>query len=231
MARRKRRNSSGAEALVMMLLAGVALTVIVAVVSAIAHNPVLLALLLGGGGGLVAWRVSARQKRARELAEAQRRQAEDLRSEGASDRLVLLNGRQGVRGGHRMALPTRWMPGGARHREGWRPRRQCARRHARRANPCYPGQEVRAGQPRHGPRSAEVRRHVLHVHHAQVAAVVTTSAFTKQAREYAAMMRIVLFDHDALGGWVARNGPPPWLMVPPPASFVPQGDVPQGKHG
>jgi restriction system protein len=68
------------------------------------------------------------------------------------------------------------------------------------------------------------------VHRAQVAVVVTTSAFTKQAREYAAGMRIVLFDHDALGGWVARNSPPPWLMVPPPATFVSSGDAPQGKH-
>ena len=44
---------------------------IIAVISAVARNPALLTLLLGGGG-LVAWRVSARQKRARELAEMNR---------------------------------------------------------------------------------------------------------------------------------------------------------------
>jgi restriction system protein len=48
------------------------------------------------------------------------------------------------------------------------------------------------------------------VHQAQVAAVVTTSGFTKQAREYAAHMGIRLFDHDALGGWASKTGPTPW---------------------
>jgi restriction system protein len=38
------------------------------------------------------------------------------------------------------------------------------------------------------------------VHRADIAAVVTTSGFTRQAREYAAAMRIALFDHDALAG-------------------------------
>jgi restriction system protein len=48
------------------------------------------------------------------------------------------------------------------------------------------------------------------IHGAQVAAVVTTSGFTKQAREYAAHMNIRLFDHDALAGWASQTGPAPW---------------------
>ena len=36
---------------------------------------------------------------------------------------------------------------------------------------------------------------------------------------------IVLFDNDALAGWAARNGPPPWLAVPPP------GPVPAARAG
>ena len=48
------------------------------------------------------------------------------------------------------------------------------------------------------------------VHQAQVAAVVTTSVYTKQAREYAQLMGIRLFDGDALAGWASRTGPAPW---------------------
>jgi restriction system protein len=48
------------------------------------------------------------------------------------------------------------------------------------------------------------------VHRAGVAAVVTTSTFTKQAREYAAHAGILLFDADTLGAWASRTGPPPW---------------------
>ena len=51
------------------------------------------------------------------------------------------------------------------------------------------------------------------VHRAQVAAVVTTSGFTKQAREYASATGIALFDNDALASWAARTGPPPWFAV------------------
>jgi hypothetical protein len=69
------------------------------------------------------------------------------------------------------------------------------------------------------------------VHRAQVAAVVTTSGFTKQAREYAIATGIALFDNDALAGWAAHNGPPPWFAVPPPLVPVPSPDQePRGRH-
>ncbi|WP_410665716.1 restriction endonuclease [Amycolatopsis sp. lyj-84] len=48
------------------------------------------------------------------------------------------------------------------------------------------------------------------VHRAGVAAVVTTSTFTKQAREYAGQMGIRLFDAHALAAWASRTGPAPW---------------------
>jgi restriction system protein len=48
------------------------------------------------------------------------------------------------------------------------------------------------------------------VHQAQVAAMITTSVFTKQAREYALHMGIRLFDVQALAGWATRTGPAPW---------------------
>ncbi|MFG1642245.1 restriction endonuclease [Amycolatopsis sp. NPDC049252] len=48
------------------------------------------------------------------------------------------------------------------------------------------------------------------VHGARVAAVVTTSTFTKQAREYAAHHGIRLFDARGLAAWASRTGPAPW---------------------
>lgn len=49
------------------------------------------------------------------------------------------------------------------------------------------------------------------VHQAQVAALVTTSTFTKAAAQYGAGMRIGLYDRDMLAGWASRTGPAPWM--------------------
>lgn len=49
-----------------------------------------------------------------------------------------------------------------------------------------------------------------HAHGAHVAAIVTTSRFTKPAREYAGRCGIRLFDREALAGWASRTGPAPW---------------------
>jgi restriction system protein len=48
------------------------------------------------------------------------------------------------------------------------------------------------------------------VHGAQVAAIVTTSRFTKDARHYAQVAGIQAFDNDALAAWVSKTGPSPW---------------------
>lgn len=52
------------------------------------------------------------------------------------------------------------------------------------------------------------------VHRADVAAVITTSTFTKAAREYAQMAGIRLLDATALAQWTRRTGPPPWHSAP-----------------
>ena len=49
------------------------------------------------------------------------------------------------------------------------------------------------------------------IHGAGVAAVVTTSDFTGQARAYAQRAGIRLFDEHALAGWASRTGPAPWM--------------------
>jgi restriction system protein len=49
-----------------------------------------------------------------------------------------------------------------------------------------------------------------HAHGGHVAAIVTTSRFTRPAIEYAARVGIRLFDQNALAGWVSRTGPAPW---------------------
>lgn len=48
------------------------------------------------------------------------------------------------------------------------------------------------------------------VHQADVAVVVTTSTFTRQARDYANHMGIGLFSEEGLAGWASRTGPAPW---------------------
>jgi restriction system protein len=48
------------------------------------------------------------------------------------------------------------------------------------------------------------------IHGAHVAAVITTSVFTKQAAQYAQHMGIRLFGADELAGWITRTGPAPW---------------------
>ncbi|HWE91000.1 MAG TPA: restriction endonuclease [Pseudonocardiaceae bacterium] len=50
----------------------------------------------------------------------------------------------------------------------------------------------------------------FNVHQAHIAAVVTTSVFTKQAWQYAAHMGIRLFDQHGLAAWATRTGPAPW---------------------
>ncbi|MEU9400559.1 restriction endonuclease [Streptomyces sp. NPDC048242] len=49
------------------------------------------------------------------------------------------------------------------------------------------------------------------VHRAHVAAVVTTSVFTKPAANYGVQHGIRLIDVSALGGWATRTGPAPWM--------------------
>lgn len=49
------------------------------------------------------------------------------------------------------------------------------------------------------------------VHGAQVAAVVTTSVFTRPAANYGAQHGIRLFDEAALAAWATRTGPAPWM--------------------
>ncbi|GHI83211.1 restriction endonuclease [Streptomyces xanthophaeus] len=53
------------------------------------------------------------------------------------------------------------------------------------------------------------------VHEADVAVVVTTSAFTAPAAEYAATCGIVCVDGDGLGAWTDSRTPPPWESAAP----------------
>ncbi|WP_370468458.1 restriction endonuclease [Streptacidiphilus sp. P02-A3a] len=48
------------------------------------------------------------------------------------------------------------------------------------------------------------------VHRAQLAAVVTTSGYTRAAVDYAARAGIRLYGQWELAGWAARTGPAPW---------------------
>ena len=228
MARRKKADGSTA---VLAFLILIAVALVVSVLSAIARNPVLLAILLGGSGGLLVWRATVRRQRRRQLAEAQRQQAEIqaaralaietyhamnarqfeealaylCRRDGCSEAYV--TGRTGDLGADVLAIA----PDG--------------RRLVIQAKRYVAGNQVSS------PDVQKFGGTCYAVHHAQIAAIVTTSGFTRQARQYAAAMRIALFDNDALAGWAARNGPPPWLALPsPPRPIAAPGQEPKGKH-
>lgn len=48
------------------------------------------------------------------------------------------------------------------------------------------------------------------VHRAHLAAVVTTSSFTREAREFGDQVKIRCFDEHALAAWASNTGPAPW---------------------
>jgi restriction system protein len=49
------------------------------------------------------------------------------------------------------------------------------------------------------------------VHGAHIAAIVTTSVFTRPAVDYARRQGIRCFDEQALAAWASRTGPAPWM--------------------
>lgn len=199
MARRSRRtrNNPGIAALVILALAVVVIIKI----------PVLAVLLLLGGAGLVTRRVIRSSRRRAELAQARRIaglrayevSAYRQMSPGDFERaLAVLCRRDGCSG-----ATVKGGPGDlgadvvATSPEGRRIVIQ-AKRYAQ-------------GNPVSGPDVQKFAGTCRLIHSADVAAVVTTSSFTRQARELALRAGIVLVDGDALGGWVTQTGPPPWL--------------------
>jgi restriction system protein len=70
---------------------------------------------------------------------------------------------------------------------------------------------------RYGPRTMVGSQDVQQVngtyrdaHGAQLAAIVTTSGFTKPARSFGEQVGIRLYDRQALAGWASGTGPAPW---------------------
>jgi len=194
----------------------VLLWIVLAVLSALAQDPVLLVVLLACGGGVFAWRLSVRLQRARQLAEQQRQAAEMYAARAQAIQTyhamtarefeealaylcsrdgcpeVHVTGRTGDLGADVLAVT----PDG--------------RRMVIQAKRYVVGNLVT------GPALQKFGGTCYAVHRADIAAVVTTSGFTKQARDYANAMRIALFDTDALAGWAAGNGPAPWQALPAP---------------
>lgn len=185
-----------------------------------ARYPVLLVLLVAGGSGLAAWRISVRPKRARTLAEAQRVQAQIYAERALA-----------IESYHRMS-PREFEEAIAYlcRRDGCREATVTGKAGDLGADVMATTPDGRrlviqakryaAGNAVSGPDLQKFGGTCYAVHRAEIAAVVTTSVFTKQAREYAAHMRITLIDVNTLAGWAARNGPPPWLAALPMSSLV-----------
>ena len=228
MTRRKKADSGTA---VLLLLVLVAAAVVGSALAAIARNPVLLVLLLGGGGGLVFWRLRVRRQRARELAEARRREAEIYAARArAIESYHAMTAREFEQALAYLCRRDGCLEGQVTGRAGDLGADVLAitpdgRKMVMQAKRYAEGNQVSS------PDVQKFGGTCYAVHHAEIAVVVTTSGFTRQAREYAAAMRIALFDNDTLAGWAAQNGPPPWLAVPPPLRpIAPPHLQPRGKH-
>ena len=63
------------------------------------------------------------------------------------------------------------------------------------------------------------------IHGAEIAAIVTTSSFTRPARELAAVLGVGLVDRDALARWATDGLPPLALVRPAPRPSDPPGQV------
>jgi restriction system protein len=227
-ARKRRSGGSGLAGTALILRAGV---VVLSVLSALARDPALLAGLFVCGGAILAWRLTVLRRRARRLAEARRqadaiyagrataietyhamtaRQFEEAlaylcRRDGCPEAYV--TGRTGDLGADVLAVT----PDGRRL--------------------VIQAKRYVAGNLVTGPALQQFGGTCYAVHRADVAAVVTTSGFTRQAREYANAMRIALFDTDALAGWAAQNGPSPWQSMPAPLRpITAPGLQPRGRH-
>lgn len=216
MARRRRRSRSNASA-IPVLLAVFAVGIVLYLLGKLAQDPVVLLLVFAAGGGIVAWRVNTRMKRARLLAAERERQAAIYAERAlAIETYHGMNARQFEEAiaylCRRDGCPQATVTGGA----GDLGADVVATTPDGRKLVIQAKRYV-AGNSVTGPALQKFGGTCYAVHHANIAAVVTTSDFTKQAREYASLMRITLIDANSLAGWAARNGPPPWL-APAPAT-------------
>jgi restriction system protein len=247
-ARRKRRRATSGDAagLVLLIVAVAVVGFVFLIISAIAHNVVLLLLVLGGGIGLIAWRGNARYKRWQALQDQQaqlraqqvgwevRRQYEEAQAaEQARKEAAVFAARAAAIDSYYSMTAREFEQAIA-----WLCQRDGCVNVRVTGGAGDLGADVRAILPERRVLIIQCKRYAsgnfvtgpdlqrfggtcFAVHKADVAAVVTTSDFTKQARTLAATLGIVLFDFDALGGWVAQNGPPPWGTVEA---------GPQGRH-
>jgi restriction system protein len=227
---RRKRKSRGMD-LAGPFLILLVVAIILSALSALARDPALLAGLLACGGIALAWRLSIRRQRARQLTEAQRKAGEiyaararavetyhAMTSRQFEEALAYLCRRDGCpeayvtgRAGDLGADVLAVTPDGRRM--------------------VIQAKRYIAGNLVTGPSLQQFGGTCYAVHGADIAAVVTTSGFTRQARDYASAMRIALFDTDALGGWASGNGPPPWQSVPAPLRpITAPGLEPRGRH-
>lgn len=203
MARRSNPHVDTCAIVALVLVAGV-LGLIALLASVPVSRPVLL-LALAGGGVLLARRRQAGEATTRERARIRAAQSTEVGRYHAmdptefEDAIAYLCRRDGCRDAYRSGGPGDLGADViAIAPDGRRIVIQCKR---------Y-GPTTRVG-------SADLQRFggtCYTVHRAKVAAVVTTSRFTKPAADYALPLGIRLFDQDALHAWATRTGPAPWML-------------------
>lgn len=226
-----RRMVKGARSMGVLIVLVVSAFIVFLLLVALTRGLALLALVGVGGVSLIFWRSNVRGERWRQLQEAQRREAEIYAARAVA-----------IESYHAMTACE------FEEALAWLCRRDgCPEAHVT-GKAGDLGADVKAVTPDGRILVIQAKRYVMgnmvtgpdlqkfggtcySMHRAQVAAVITTSRFTRQAREYAAATGIVLFDNDALAGWAARNGPPPWFAIRSPSvSFPPPGQESRGRH-
>lgn len=171
----------------------------VPVLARILSSPVLLLPLAAGGAGLVYWRASVRRRRhalrlirSREIAPYLSMNARQF-----EEALAFLCHRDGC-------IRSRVTGGAGDLGADVIATTPSGHRLVIQAKRYKPGNQVTS------PDLQKFGGTCYAVHRADIAAIVTTSGYTRQAREYAARMNIMLFDQQALAGWASGTGPPPW---------------------
>lgn len=209
MARRRKQRVNVAE-LARLFVRIWVLGVGVIVLEVIARYPAMLLLVVPGGIGIGTWRIAIGRRRRQKLADRRRRQYEldvirsleiahymSMSAGQFEEAIAFLCRRDGC-------LEAKVVGGTGDLGADVVATTPLGRRLVIQAKRYHPGNLVT------GPDLQKFGGTCYIVHRADIALVVTTSAFTKQARTYAAHTNIGLFDQQALAAWASGTGPTPW---------------------
>lgn len=182
--------------------------VLLAVGGQLVHHPLATAIagtVVAAASGLLAWRLINRRDRAtqrRTAAGFQRMNpsqfehalADLCRRDGCTS-VRVVGGKGDLAADVLATLPSTW----------WRRALRLGQQRI-----LIQAKHYQLGNPVRSPALQAVNGTYRDVHGAHLAAVVTTSSFTREAREFGNQVGMRLFDEHALAAWASQTGPAPW---------------------